>query len=376
MEGYTDDEAEFDSNMELSADRAASVKAYLVENFGIEADRLCTMGLGSTQPVETNDTPEEGKMKWHQSLMTGRAKRLTFGASVLALTVPILVGARSTAPLANSDLAYVVVDNSTTTAGTTLMITDIGSPSRRSEVPPDKCFGIRGAVACFFDHPVWSPDGERLAFIFTALADSRGPFQVWVADRDGKNARSVTGTKGDSRHPTWSPDGQRIAFDEGGFIYRVELCKAGLPVEKLGPGTNPSWSPNNAWLAYELNGDIYRMDWRKGGSVTRLTTDEAVDKDPAWAKDMSQGLMIAWASNRAGTFDIYLMDQDGQNVRLVVKEPRDQHAPDLLERFPGVVYEENREVFFGARGGASRHIVKGFSPAMGLSPKKSIICPK
>jgi outer membrane protein OmpA-like peptidoglycan-associated protein len=62
VEGHTDDEGEFDWNMELSADRAASVKSYLVEHFGIEADRMRTMGLGPTQPVDTNDTAE-GRQK-------------------------------------------------------------------------------------------------------------------------------------------------------------------------------------------------------------------------------------------------------------------------------------------------------------------------
>ena len=62
VEGHTDDEGDFDWNMELSADRAASVKAYLVENFGIDADRMRTMGLGPTQPVDSNET-QAGKQK-------------------------------------------------------------------------------------------------------------------------------------------------------------------------------------------------------------------------------------------------------------------------------------------------------------------------
>ena len=62
VEGHTDDEGDFDWNMELSADRAASVKAYLVENFGIDTDRMRTMGLGPTQPVDSNETAE-GKQK-------------------------------------------------------------------------------------------------------------------------------------------------------------------------------------------------------------------------------------------------------------------------------------------------------------------------
>lgn len=58
VEGHTDDQGDFDYNMTLSGERAAAVKAYLVEQFGIDANRLRTMGLGPTQPVADNDTPE------------------------------------------------------------------------------------------------------------------------------------------------------------------------------------------------------------------------------------------------------------------------------------------------------------------------------
>lgn len=58
IEGHTDNQGDFDFNMKLSADRAAAVRQYLIDNFGIASDRLRTMGLGSTQPVDTNDTPD------------------------------------------------------------------------------------------------------------------------------------------------------------------------------------------------------------------------------------------------------------------------------------------------------------------------------
>jgi outer membrane protein OmpA-like peptidoglycan-associated protein len=48
--------------MTLSGDRATSVKAYLVQNFGIEDARLRTMGLGPSRPVDTNDT-EAGRQR-------------------------------------------------------------------------------------------------------------------------------------------------------------------------------------------------------------------------------------------------------------------------------------------------------------------------
>lgn len=60
IQGHTDDQGGFEHNMTLSKERAAAVKAWLVEEQGISADRLKTIGLGSTQPVASNDT-EDGR---------------------------------------------------------------------------------------------------------------------------------------------------------------------------------------------------------------------------------------------------------------------------------------------------------------------------
>lgn len=60
IEGHTDSQGEFQHNVELSDDRAAAVKAHLVEQHGISPDRLETIGLGPTRPAVSNDT-EEGR---------------------------------------------------------------------------------------------------------------------------------------------------------------------------------------------------------------------------------------------------------------------------------------------------------------------------
>lgn len=60
IEGHTDDQGGFDHNMKLSGERAAAVKAYLVDRLGVDEGRLRTMGLGQTQPVADNST-EEGR---------------------------------------------------------------------------------------------------------------------------------------------------------------------------------------------------------------------------------------------------------------------------------------------------------------------------
>lgn len=60
VEGHTDDEGGFRHNMELSRERAAAVKTYLVEEHGLDAARLESIGLGPTQPATSNDT-EDGR---------------------------------------------------------------------------------------------------------------------------------------------------------------------------------------------------------------------------------------------------------------------------------------------------------------------------
>jgi outer membrane protein OmpA-like peptidoglycan-associated protein len=59
IEGYTDEQASEAHNLELSRERAESVKRILV-GFGIAAGRLDAVGLGEANPIASNDT-EEGR---------------------------------------------------------------------------------------------------------------------------------------------------------------------------------------------------------------------------------------------------------------------------------------------------------------------------
>jgi len=57
VEGHTDSVGGDDYNQQLSEKRAGAVRDYLVQQ-GISADGIVSRGLGKTQPVATNDTPE------------------------------------------------------------------------------------------------------------------------------------------------------------------------------------------------------------------------------------------------------------------------------------------------------------------------------
>ena len=91
--------------------------------------------------------------------------------------------------------------------------------------------------------------------------------------------------------------------------------------------------PTGKWLVFSstrhhVKPEIYiqRVD---GTSVTQLTSDPAEDVQPVFSPD---GKAIAFASTRAGSWDIYTMDIDGKNVTQVTSGPgQDMHptfSPD------------------------------------------------
>ncbi len=55
--GYTDSSGEEEHNLELSQRRARSVANYLISR-GVDPSRITAVGLGESDPIDTNQTPE------------------------------------------------------------------------------------------------------------------------------------------------------------------------------------------------------------------------------------------------------------------------------------------------------------------------------
>ena len=101
-------------------------------------------------------------------------------------------------------------------------------------------------------HPVWSPDGKRIAF----QNDSpQGSHQLWTIDPDGRHASAWTAGPWDDREPAWLPDGSGLVFssnrgNDGQYrIWRLRLADRSL-APLTGSGRDPAVSPDGARLAY------------------------------------------------------------------------------------------------------------------------------
>lgn len=66
-------------------------------------------------------------------------------------------------------------------------------------------------------------------------------------------------------------------------------------------------SPDGSTIAFSYQGDVYTVP-AHGGRAYQVTTNAAHDTRPVWSPD---GRQIAFASDRQGSMDIYVVDKDG-----------------------------------------------------------------
>jgi Tol biopolymer transport system component len=182
----------------------------------------------------------------------------------------------------------------------------------------------------------WSPDGRKLLFLVDFKNAPRCAFcsRLYVLNADGSGLRDLTRKLGGSRpgagpasDPVWSPDGQKIAFVRSNTrvgIYVASVDGSGLrnlTPNPVGVYAAPAWSPDGRKLAFvsdrDGNSEVYVMN-ADGSGQRNVTRNPAFDADPAWSPD---GRSIAFRSTRDGNPEIYVMNADGSGQRNLTRSP-------------------------------------------------------
>ncbi|MGD0648427.1 MAG: S9 family peptidase [Acidobacteriaceae bacterium] len=90
----------------------------------------------------------------------------------------------------------------------TLHLTEVANPAN------DKLVKVDGTTNCSIDNPVWSPNGETLAFRSTCTGDQSKPDQdqIFLWSKASGEVKQLTHVTGNIAQPAWSPDGKSIAF--------------------------------------------------------------------------------------------------------------------------------------------------------------------
>ena len=152
--------------------------------------------------------------------------------------------------------------------------------------------------------PVWSPDGERIAFSRSVRSDNEAGFvdELFLIDADGTNVMQVTLTDGGaygSRSPVWSPNGSHIAY---------------LRFRDLDP------APNVSNVDTELM--VVSVD---GSGQLQVADTHGDDYSPAWSPD---GTQVAFVNSTQSRDTIFVVNADGTDQRSLAVSSGDQWVPE------------------------------------------------
>ena len=140
--------------------------------------------------------------------------------------------------------------------------------------------------------PIWSPDGERIAF----GSRRNGRFGLYVKRADNTSEEElVVESELPAMPMSWSADGEEIVYwvsdaRTRGDIWRVRAASGGAAPEPVAVVTtpfderNPQVSPDGRWLAYSSNqtgrSEIYVQPYPTGAGRIQVSVDGGVF--PRW----------------------------------------------------------------------------------------------
>ena len=179
--------------------------------------------------------------------------------------------------------------------------------------------GPAGPTAVY-GNPTLSPDGRSVAF------DRGAPPDVWRLELDREAASKITSDRSADMQPIWSPDGQALAFASSrggkeGLYQRVLAAGSNERVlmESTLPVVPSDWSSDGKYLAYSTATDVWALPLTGDREPLRVTQTPLYEEiNAVFSPD---GRWIAYQSDessgvtRSGEGDVYVQSFPQQGFR-------------------------------------------------------------
>lgn len=198
------------------------------------------------------------------------------------------------------------------------------------DIPADKGvpYNLTQSSASREKNPVWSPDGQWVAF----FSDKTGEDELYITDPKGSAdwIQLTSGNKGFRINPVWSPDSKYILFhDKFMQLNLVDVKTKKRSIIDKGQYDDAwerwgiqdySWSPDSKWIAYsKMERSLYESIFlfsMKTGEIYRVTSTMTEDWSPSFSKD---GRYLYFLSNR--TFKPIMGFVDQNHIFLNMAKP-------------------------------------------------------
>lgn len=153
----------------------------------------------------------------------------------------------------------------------------------------------------------WSPDGSRLIYVI-ASPDIKTPPVIRIRDiRTGSDRelfKARAQVRGSRSRPiseiVWSPHGDRIAFINAGDLW-IANADGGRASKLASDADDPQWSPDAGKIAYIHANDVYVASLATQHAIRLTISGSAtrINGDPDWlySEEMDVAHAYAWAPN-------------------------------------------------------------------------------
>lgn len=177
-----------------------------------------------------------------------------------------------------------------------------------------------------------SPDQRYIA---TSIYDvERGGQNLWIVDATTGTAKQLTDAAGIRDSAVWSPSGDRLAYLHGAGGRSPKIAIRGVGenekevIETEGGFQNPTdWSPDGRFLAFtnngsarlasEVQGDVFLMDLERNRKITPLLHSTFHEGSAAFSPD---GKWVAFLSAESGAAELYVQAFRGGDSPAVTGE--------------------------------------------------------